>query len=130
MDFLFEPLSFHKLESIEQFLSDWFFVLSIGFLAVELIRYAIQKRLSWSLAGDTVTNFVTQVLFFAVSIALFFTLYVSTLSYVHQFALFDVTTNGLTVIVCIVLADFAYYWEHRFSHRVALAWATHSVHHS
>lgn len=29
-----------------------------------------------------------------------------------------------------MLADLTYYWEHRFTHRVGIAWATHAVHHS
>ena len=57
-------------------------------------------------------------------------LYISTLFYFHRFALFDIGINWATVIVCVVLADFMYYWEHRFSHRVGIAWATHTVHHS
>ena len=130
MDWLYRSLTAVELSELEQFLSDWFFVFSIAFLGVELIRYAVRKRLSWALAGDTVTNFVTQVFFVAISLLLFFTLYVSALSFFHQFALFEISTNWWTLALCIVLADFAYYWEHRFSHRVALAWATHTVHHS
>lgn len=33
-------------------------------------------------------------------------------------------------VVAIVGADFAYYAEHRMSHRIRLFWAAHSVHHS
>ena len=130
MNWLFESLTSVKLQAMEQFLSDWFFVFSLVFLGVELIRYAIRKKLNWSLAGDTVTNFVTQVFFVVISFVLFFTFYVSALSYFHQFALFDISTSWWTLALCVVLADFAYYSEHRFSHRVALAWATHTVHHS
>ena len=130
MDWLFESLTATRLYEMEQFLSDWFFVFSIAFLSVELIRYAIRKRLNWALAGDTVTNFVTQVFFVAISFVLFFAFYIAALSFFHQFALFEIENNWWTLAVCVVLADFAYYWEHRFSHRVALAWATHTVHHS
>jgi len=35
-----------------------------------------------------------------------------------------------SVALCVVLADFAYYCEHRFTHRVGIGWATHTVHHS
>ncbi|MGI9285144.1 MAG: sterol desaturase family protein, partial [Pseudomonadales bacterium] len=43
---------------------------------------------------------------------------------------FNIDINWLTIAVCVLLADIAYYWEHRLSHRVNLAWATHAVHHS
>ena len=46
------------------------------------------------------------------------------------FAFFEIEITWLSIAGCVVLADLAYYWEHRFSHRVGLAWATHSVHHS
>ena len=35
-----------------------------------------------------------------------------------------------TWVVALVLVDFAYYWQHRMSHRIRLFWAAHSVHHS
>lgn len=130
MNWLFESVTENELYALEVFLGDWFFVFSLGFLAIELIIYAVRKRFSWALAGDTATNFVTQLFFFGVSLLLFFTFYIAGLSFFHQFALFDLDINWVTVVVCVVLADFAYYWEHRFSHRVAIAWATHTVHHS
>jgi sterol desaturase/sphingolipid hydroxylase (fatty acid hydroxylase superfamily) len=33
-------------------------------------------------------------------------------------------------VVAFVAVEFAYYWMHRGSHRIAWMWATHSVHHS
>lgn len=38
--------------------------------------------------------------------------------------------NGWTILCCIILADLAYYWEHRFLHSNGYAWAAHTVHHS
>ena len=130
MEWFTNTIGSSRLADLEQVLSDWFFVFSLAFLAVELVRYALKKQLSWSVASDTATNFVTQLLFIAVSAVLFFSFYISALSYFHQWALVEIPTNWWTLAACIVIADFAYYWEHRFSHRVALAWATHTVHHS
>jgi sterol desaturase/sphingolipid hydroxylase (fatty acid hydroxylase superfamily) len=31
--------------------------------------------------------------------------------------------------LCLLAADFLAYWYHRFSHRVAMFWASHEVHH-
>ncbi|MRH93438.1 C-5 sterol desaturase [Nocardia sp. SYP-A9097] len=33
-------------------------------------------------------------------------------------------------LLLMVTVDFAYYWDHRFTHRVRLGWAGHQVHHS
>ena len=130
MDLLLNAISAESLARWEVLLNDWVLVIMVVFLIFELARYAVLKRLDRHLIGDTLTNFVTYGMFLVVLILLFYTFYISALFWFHQFALFDIGINWLTIGVCIVLADFAYYWEHRFSHRVALAWATHTVHHS
>ncbi|MEM6818554.1 MAG: sterol desaturase family protein [Pseudomonadota bacterium] len=130
MDWLIASVSELELYNLETALSEWFFVISLAFLGLEFVRYAWRRTLNWRLFGDTVANFAVQALYLVVSVVLFFTFYVSTLSFFHQFAFFDIPTNGWSLVGLLFIADFAYYWEHRFSHRVALAWATHSVHHS
>ena len=130
MDFLLAPLSADTLIWLEGFIDDWFIVFALAFLAFEFVRYAIYKKLNWVLVGDTLTNYVTLAFFIGLTILFLGAFYISTFYYAFQFALFDIEINWITVLVCIVLADLAYYWEHRFMHRVNLAWATHTVHHS
>ena len=130
MDQLLAPVSAGYLEWLETFVNDWFFVFALAFLAFEFARYAIYKKLSWTLVGDTVTNYITLAFFIGLTILFLGAFYVTTFYYAFQFAVFDIEINWMTVIICVVLADLAYYWEHRFMHRVNLAWATHTVHHS
>lgn len=130
MDALFNPLSETDLFGWETFIGDWFFVFALGFLAFEFIGYALRKKLSWTLAADTLTNYITLGLFMGLNIFLLAGLYLSAYAWTAQFALFDIPITWAWVLPCIILADFAYYWEHRFMHRVNFAWATHSVHHS
>lgn len=105
-------------------------MIALGVLALEMIRYAFSRKLSWSLAGDSVTNYITLTLFLVLSAALLATLYLGVYFFVAEFAIFDIGTSWVAVVVCVVLADLTYYWEHRFTHRVNIAWATHTVHHS
>ncbi|MEJ0092568.1 MAG: sterol desaturase family protein [Methylocella sp.] len=52
---------------------------------------------------------------------------------VYHFRIFtiDVSFHNMGALVALfLLTDFAFYWEHRCSHRVRLMWASHSVHHS
>ena len=57
--------------------------------------------------------------------------YVGAYYYVHEnFRLLDIPITPWSIALCVVLADFAYYWEHPFTHRSGIAWATHTVHHS
>ena len=127
---LLSPVSAGYLEWLETFVNDWFFVFALAFLAFELVRYAIYKKLSWTLVGDTVTNYITLSFFIGLTILFLGAFYAATFYYAFQFAIFDIEINWITIAICVVLADLAYYWEHRFMHRVNLAWATHTVHHS
>jgi sterol desaturase/sphingolipid hydroxylase (fatty acid hydroxylase superfamily) len=130
MDWLLTPVSAGYLEWLENFVNDWFFVFALAFLAFEFARYAIYKKLSWTLVGDTITNYITLGFFIGLTILFLGAFYVTTFYYAFQFAIFDIEINWITVVICVVLADLAYYWEHRFMHRVNFAWATHTVHHS
>ena len=48
----------------------------------------------------------------------------------ESYALFELSTaSWWTWVVGALAVDCAYYWYHRFSHRVNLGWATHVVHH-
>lgn len=129
MDWLLKPLSETEIYGWEVWLGDWFFTFAIVFLLFELIRYFFKKKLSWKLLGDTVTNYVTLIMFFATNFIIA-GLYLSGFAWASQFAVFDIGLNWGTIAICIILADITYYWEHRFMHRFNLAWATHSVHHS
>jgi len=130
MNWLFSPISTGHIEWLEKFVNDWFFVFALAFLVFEFARYAIYKKLSWTMVGDTITNYVTLAFFIGLTILFLGAFYVSTFYYAFQFAIFDIEINWVTVTICVILADLAYYWEHRFMHRVNLAWATHTVHHS
>lgn len=35
-----------------------------------------------------------------------------------------------SVLLCLLIFDFAFYWEHRLSHTINILWGTHVVHHS
>ncbi len=130
MEWLRTTLSETEVYEWETIIGDWFFVFALGFLAFELLRYLVFKKLSWRLIGDTITNYLTLTMFIAISVFLLTTLYLSAYAWASQFAIFDIPISWGAILICIILADFAYYWEHRFIHRVNFAWATHSVHHS
>jgi len=130
MDWLRNTLTETEIYGWETYIGDWFFVIALGFLAFELIRYAVVKKLSWKIIGDTITNYVTLAMFMGLNIFLLAGLYLSAYAWTAQFALFDIPINWGVILLCVVLADIAYYWEHRSMHRVNIAWATHSVHHS
>ena len=130
LDFLNQTVSSALLLEWGETLDFWVFVAAFGLLGVELGRYALKRRLTWNLLGDALANYVTLALFF-VTLFLIGALYVGGFYLVYEnFALFEIPTAPWSVALAIVLADLAYYWEHRFSHRVGIGWMTHTVHHS
>ncbi|WP_422362506.1 sterol desaturase family protein [Pyruvatibacter mobilis] len=130
MDWLVGIVSEAEISEWEAVIGDWFFVLAFGFLAVELVRYAVLKRLDWTLIGDTITNYITLILFLGINYAVLGAAYLALYFGAAQYAVFEIPVSWASVLICIVLADLVYYWEHRFMHRVNIAWATHTVHHS
>lgn len=127
---LFLPMSEDDIVLWETAIADSFFVISLLFLAFELARYLLRKRLSKDLIADSVANFITLGMFIGVNYLVLAAFYLSAYTFASSYAIFEIQLNWATTLVCVVLADLLYYWEHRFMHRVNLAWATHTVHHS
>lgn len=49
---------------------------------------------------------------------------------VASFQFFEIPTNIFTIILTFLVAEFGYYWYHRWSHEVPLLWTLHHTHHS
>jgi alkylglycerol monooxygenase len=48
----------------------------------------------------------------------------------ENWSLFRIPTGSIVALIALVIGiDFAFYFYHRFSHRVNFAWAAHAVHH-
>lgn len=130
MDSLSNVLSTEFIYGWEVWLDDWFLVFAFALFILELLRYVFKKKMSWNLLGDSAANFATLAMF-AVIVALVAGVYAGVFFYVYDnFRIVDLPITGWTIIGCIILADLAYYWEHRFLHMNGFAWATHTVHHS
>lgn len=130
MEFFTLPLSADDVWWLEVFIDEWFFVIALSLFIIEMLRYAFKKQFTKNLLGDSIANFVTLGLFMLM-VALVALTYVGVFFYVYDnFRITDLPLTPWTILCCIVLADLAYYWEHRFLHKNGFAWATHTVHHS
>lgn len=130
MEFLTSTFSTDDIWWLETFIDDWFLVIALALFVVEMIRYAVKKEFTRNLLGDSVANFITLGAFIML-VALVAAAYAGMFFYVYEnFRLVDLPLTPWTILCCIVLADLAYYWEHRFLHKNGFAWATHTVHHS
>ncbi len=107
------------------------FYIIIPFFFLELIRYTVLKRMSWDIIGDSIANILTLCVFIGMEIILGILFLYHLYFWVYTYmSLPHLPLNMFTIISCILLADFAYYWDHRVMHRVGIGWATHTVHHS
>ena len=130
MEFMSQIFSEATIIFTETWVDDNFVLIAVAIFLIELIRYAFKKKLSWNMLGDSATNFVT--LFFLLVTIFFVGLaYVAAFVFAYEnLSLTHLPITGWTILGCLILADLAYYWEHRFLHSNGLAWGTHSVHHS
>ncbi|GAA4278054.1 sterol desaturase family protein [Aquimarina mytili] len=117
----------------------WFYILNdlsliyiiLPFFVLELIRYAYLKKLNKDLILDSIANIITFGGFYVIEIILGLLAITKVYFWIYNnFSLPHLELNWITIICCILLADFAYYWEHRMMHRIGIGWATHTVHHS
>ncbi len=131
MDFLFQELPDYYVEYLHRFIDDWGFTIAAAVFVLELIVLALRKVVTKNVLGDALANFVTLGMFIAVNVLFIGVVYIFAFYWVYlNLAPIQLPTNMWTILACILLADLAYYWEHRFVHRVGFAWATHAVHHS
>ncbi|MCL7752143.1 sterol desaturase family protein [Polaribacter sp. Z022] len=122
-------------ESVEY----WFYIVNdlsliyiiIPFFFIEIIRYGVIKKLGKDVILDSIANVITFGAFIVIEYILALFAIVKVYYWLHyNFSLPHLPLNIVTVIGAILLADFAYYWDHRTMHRIGLGWATHTVHHS
>lgn len=132
MDFLTKLLSQEDVFGWFEIINDWSPIYIIApFFIIELIRYAVIGKLNWSIVGDSITNVITLVAFLAIEVILGALILYKLYFWVYDnMSLPHLPLNLVTVVCCIILADFAYYWDHRVMHRIGIGWATHTVHHS
>ena len=131
MEFLNLPISEEALYFWETFIQDWGLVIATAILGLELVVLAFKKQFTLRVLGDAFANFGTLAMFYAVGYVLVGAAYVAGFYWFYlNFSITQLPINGWVIAACVILADLAYYWEHRFMHRCGIGWATHTVHHS
>ncbi|MDN5202443.1 sterol desaturase family protein [Fulvivirgaceae bacterium BMA10] len=107
------------------------FYVIVPFFVIELTRYAVLNRLNWNVVGDSLANVITLFAFITIEFILGALFLYKVYFWVYEnMSLPHLPLNMVTILCCILLADFAYYWDHRVMHRIGIGWATHTVHHS
>ena len=84
MEFLSQVIDPEVVSAWEAWFSDWSFVFFIGLFLVELVRLAFLKKLSWTLVGDSITNYVTLGLYLLVTYGVIAGFYVGVFYWVPE----------------------------------------------
>ena len=120
-------------ESIEQLGTsfDEVFV-TIGFviLVIEVLKSFFSGKFEGRKFLDMFANISTQVPYLLIEIFIFSSIYLGYEYLSANFVSWILPINAVSVIAILLIADFVYYWEHRFAHEVRLFWTQHAVHHS
>ncbi len=108
---------------------DWVLVFALFFLGLELLDEMFTGRLNGERLMETLSSCLTQIPYYFTEMVIFsaavygyFTLY--------EYIPWKQPINGYTALLVLLLADFIYYIEHFFAHKIRLLWLAHSVHHS
>lgn len=105
------------------------FVFSMGLAIVEFFYELYKKKITRWRLGEMWASFSVFI------VAQFFEK-ISTLIFAGAFFLiaefipWQIPVNIWTTLLCILLIDFLYYWEHVIEHKVRILWSYHSIHHS
>lgn len=131
MEYFYQIIPDEHIEYFHYFIDEWGFTIAFLVFILEILFLSVRKLISKNILGDALANFITLGMFIAINTFLIGVIYISIFYWVYlNYSFFQVATNFTSILICILLADFAYYWEHRFTHRVGFGWATHAVHHS
>ena len=111
-------------------IAEWLYLGAGVLLVLELVWFVRRRQLNRPRILEMLASyspFVPTVIVDALTLGALVALYAAA----YHIAPWQLPVNAWTALAALILVDFAYYWEHRCSHRARVLWALyHSVHHS
>lgn len=100
----------------------------IALAVVEIVwDLAFKQRPGWK---ETAANIVIAAVNSLLERTAYGAVFIIALAIAESLVPYKLPVNLWSWIAAILLADFTYYWMHRFEHEIRVLWAYHSVHHS
>jgi len=103
-------------------------IVTLTCVAIEM-AISIKRGLNLYNRKDTLCN-LSILLVSRISQPLFLGYIYGTLRLVEAMRPYEIPDNTVSTVGALILTDFAYYWEHRMSHKLKPLWFFHEVHHS
>lgn len=103
-------------------------IVFLGVMVIEaIVDYVTKRRPSlWESFSNASIAIVNSFL----ELTIVGTTFIIMLLFAEGFQFVQLPFAPWTWALCLVLADFTYYWMHRIEHEKRILWAVHSVHHS
>ncbi|WP_300529853.1 sterol desaturase family protein [Maricaulis sp.] len=118
------------IESLGTQFDDAFFIIGAAILVIELLKGAFNRSLSGKSLLDMIASVSTQLPYLLIEIFLMVWVYIGFVLVSETWISWRFEFSWTLAIITLIVADFVYYWEHRFAHEVRLLWTQHAVHHS
>ncbi|MEM9616424.1 MAG: sterol desaturase family protein [Pseudomonadota bacterium] len=118
------------LERLGNAFDEGFFVIGLAILSIEIIKGLFSKSFRWRGFSDMFASISTQIPFLAIEILILSFAYAGFIVLAETYVTWTFPITIWTVLLTVLVADFVYYWEHRFAHQVRVFWTQHAVHHS
>ncbi len=120
------------IKSIEEHIGLIIYVIlgfSILLASVEFIYELYKKKINRWRLGEMWASFsvflVAQFLEKTTTLV-----FVGSFLFIGELIPWQIPVNTWTTLLCLILVDFIYYWEHVIEHKVRILWSYHSIHHS
>ncbi len=120
-------------DSIEQLgtsFDEIFTTIGLFILAIEILKSFFSGRFEGRKFLDMFASISTQIPYLLIEVFIFSSFYLAYEYLAANFVTWTVPITAVSIVVVLLIADFIYYWEHRFAHEVRLFWTQHAVHHS
>lgn len=114
----------------EQQLETWMPLAAIFLVFVSIGLHRLKETPNPMTTSEAFANLgvfiVWRFVFFAGGIALLLWIFTKSSNLIP----WKLPTSWMVILAAVFVADFLYYWKHRFEHRINLLWSQHAVHHS
>ena len=105
------------------------FVFSLSLAIIEFFYELYKKKITTWRLGEMWASFSVFI------VAQFFekigtVVFAGAIIFTAEFIPWEIPVNIWTTVLCLLVVDFLYYWEHVIEHKVRILWSYHSIHHS
>lgn len=118
------------LEQLGTAFDEGFFVIGLAVFGIEVLVAVFSGSFKSRELLDTLVSISTQLPFLIIEVFLLSSVYASYTLVADNYVPWTLPVTGITALAIVLVADFVYYWEHRFAHEIRVFWTQHAVHHS